>query len=115
MSAEPTADEGERTPRLVIVGNLEIDLSERRVRMKNDVVSLKPKEFEVLRLLAMRKGTVVVRSVFMTELFPDSQRGSNVVEVHMTYLRKKLARANDGIHYIETIYGKGYVLKSPRS
>jgi hypothetical protein len=65
----------------------------------------------ILELLSLRKGTILTKDMFRNHLYggmdgPDLK----IIDVFVCNLRKKLARASGGSHYIETVWGRGYVL-----
>lgn len=95
------------------VFDLRIDLSARYVERAGQVIHLTPREYELLAYLAARKGQVVSRRSLREYVFgttdPDS---SNVVEVYVRTLRRKVDRDHD-LKLIQTRRGYGYFLKSP--
>ncbi|MDX1564040.1 MAG: response regulator transcription factor [Phycisphaeraceae bacterium] len=96
----------------VSVGDLQIDLARRQVRRGGHAVELTQREFALLEYLAMRPGQVVSRTEIWDHVydFHDEAR-SNVVDVYIGYLRKKLhAPGTEPI--IHTRRGHGYVLES---
>jgi len=96
-----------------VVGDLEIDLSRRQVRRGGQAVELTQREFALLEYLAMRPGEVVSRTEIWDHVydFHDEAR-SNVVDVYIGYLRKKL-HAPGSPPIIHTRRGQGYILESP--
>ncbi len=88
---------------------LEIDPAAHRVSRNGEQVELTPREFAVLRLLMENRGRVMSRARLEEGLYPwDREVGSNAVEVHIHYLRKKL-----GNDVIKTIRGVGYIVERP--
>lgn len=99
------------TTAIVSVADLEIDTASKQVRRAGVPVRLTTREYSVLECLALRKGRVVSRDA-LTELLyePGVHPESNVVEVYVGYLRKKLGGAG-GAQLIHTRRGLGYVLQ----
>lgn len=99
------------TTAIITVGDLEIDTSSKQVRRAGLRVRLTAREYAVLECLALRKGRVVSRDT-LTELLyePGVHPESNVVEVYIGYLRRKLA-ARGGAQLIHTHRGLGYALE----
>lgn len=71
----------------------------------------------MLELLCLHKGTTLHYDLFRRHLFgddPANWRCRSMIGVQMCKLRKRLAKATEGEHYIETVYGGGYVLRDPK-
>jgi len=94
----------------VQVKDLKIDLNTKRVWRGRDEVILTPREYALLEYLAMRAGQTVSRTDIWEHLYEfDSSATSNVVDVYIGYLRRKLDRPN-GPELIATVRGLGYKL-----
>jgi len=90
---------------------LEIDLVSRRVTRDRTDIALTQREFEVLEYLARHKGRTVTREMLGRDVWKDTNYAlTNVVEVYINLLRKKLDSA-DGPSLIDTVRGIGYCLK----
>ena len=88
-------------------GDVRLDLGRRRVERNGKAVDLSPKEFDLLAALIDAKGTVVARDALLRDVWEiDFDPGTNVIDVHIGRLRKKLDR--HGSPLIETVRGKGY-------
>lgn len=95
----------------VSAGDLHLDLSTRRVERHGTEIDLTPTEFSVLELLMRHNGQVVSRKMLCEHLWEvDWEGATNVIEVHMTRLRKKLDRHGCG-SWIQTVRGRGYALR----
>jgi DNA-binding response OmpR family regulator len=102
-------ERGHVKPRFVI-GDLEIDLVSRSVKRAGKQIHLTAREFMLLQYLAQREGQVVSRSEISKHLYgQDDEASSNVVDVYIGYLRKKLDQDHD-VKLIHTRRGQGYVL-----
>jgi DNA-binding response OmpR family regulator len=91
---------------VIRVGELEIDTTKRSVRRAGEAVVLSAREYALLEYLAMRTGELVTRTEIWEHVYDfHSDAHSNVVDVYIGYLRKKL-----GAELIQTRRGQGYVL-----
>ena len=96
---------------VIEIGDLEIDTTTKRVRRAGDPVDLTSREFALLELLARRRGEVVSRTEIWESLYDfQNQSTSNVVDVYIGYLRKKLDTPDENSR-IETRRGQGYRFK----
>ncbi len=99
----------QRSP-AIEVGPLCIETTQRRVTMNGAAVHLTPREYHLLELLARRGGEVVSRQEIWDCIYEfETESSSNVVEVFISYLRRKLDRPNEP-SLIETVRGHGYRL-----
>lgn len=100
--------------RLIQVGELAIDRAARIITFRGKSVRLTAREFDVLELLALRRGTVLTKAMFQNHLYAgrDVPHGKGI-DVFICKLRRKLAAATGGEHYIETVWGMGYRLSPP--
>lgn len=89
-----------------------LNLDTRTVDVDGTVVHLTNKEYAILELLAMRKGTVLTKEMFLNHLYGGMDEPEiKIIDVFVCKLRKKLADISDGTNYIETVWGRGYMLK----
>jgi two-component system response regulator PhoP len=95
-------------------GDLELDTGSREARIAGEPVTLTAFEYRLLEMLVMRAGRVVSKAEITDQLYDqDFERDSNVIEVLLTRLRKKLdPDRSRGL--IETVRGQGYRLATPR-
>ena len=97
---------------VVRVGSLRVDTAAQRVRQGREELSLTPREYVLLEYLAMRKGQTVSRTDIWEHVYEfDADATSNVVDVYIGYLRKKLNRPGEP-SLIRTVRGRGYVLEA---
>jgi two-component system, cell cycle response regulator CtrA len=95
-------------------GKLAVNLDTRVVTVDALPVHLTPKEYGILELLSLRKGTILTKGVFLNHLYGGvDEPQPKIVDILICTLRKKLARATGDSHYIETVRGCGYVLREP--
>jgi DNA-binding response OmpR family regulator len=98
----------------IAVGDLRIETSTRRVWRGDDEIPLTPREYALLEYLALRAGETVSRTDIWEHIYEfKSEADSNVVDVYIGYLRKKIERAGRP-PLIHTIRGRGYSLREPR-
>lgn len=100
-------------PRSVITaGKLTVNLDVKTVEADGDRVHLTGKEYEVLELLALRIGELVTKEAFMDHLYAGiNAPRPKIIDVFICKLRKKLAAAAGGDKCIETVWGRGYLLR----
>jgi DNA-binding response OmpR family regulator len=99
----------ERPNESLVFGNLELDLTRREVRLDGRVLSLKPKEFELLLFLARHRGQVLSRDLILQRVWEwDFSGGSRTVDVHIRWLRAKIEPDPAFPSRIVTVRGAGY-------
>ena len=108
---------GGRTPRQnLVVGGLELEVSARKVTLDGEALELSPREFDLLRHLAERAGEVVTKKELLSEVWQQAWGGSDkTVDVHMSWLRRKLGETASEPRYLHTIRGVGVRLAAPES
>jgi DNA-binding response OmpR family regulator len=90
-----------------------INLDTRVVEVNEKQVHLTNKEYSILELLVIRKGKVLTKEMFLNHLYSSMDEPEiKIIDVFVCKLRKKLADAADGKNYIETVWGRGYMLKN---
>jgi two-component system cell cycle response regulator CtrA len=96
-------------------GDIIVNLDAKTVEVAGNRVHLTGKEYEMLELLSLRKGTTLTKEMFLNHLYGGMDEPElKIIDVFICKLRKKLAVANDGNSYIETVWGRGYVLRDPQ-
>jgi two-component system cell cycle response regulator CtrA len=77
-------------------------------------VHLTGKEYQILELLALRKGTTLTKEMFLNNLYGGMDEPElKIIDVYICKVRKKLASASGGRNFIETVWGRGYTLSEP--
>ena len=72
------------------------------------------KEYQILELLSLRKGMTLTKEMFLNHLYGGIEEPDvKIIDVFICKLRKKLAVACNGVHFIETVWGRGYALRDP--
>jgi two-component system, cell cycle response regulator CtrA len=96
------------------VGRLTVNLTTKMVEVDGEPIRLTGREYAILELLAVRKGSTLSKEVFLNHLYGGMEEPEfKIIDVFVCKLRKKLSDALDGENYIETIWGRGYVLREP--
>ena len=99
---------------MIATGKLMVNLDSRTVEVANQRVHLTGKEYGMLELLSLRKGTTLTKEMFLNHLYGGMDEPElKIIDVFICKLRKKLANASQGRNYIETVWGRGYVLREP--
>lgn len=99
---------------VITTGRLSVDLNAKTVEVDGSAVRLTAKEYQILELLALRKGATMTKEMFLNHLYDGTDDPDiKIIDVFICKLRKKLADMCDGHHYIETNWGRGYTLRDP--
>jgi len=98
----------------VVVGALVVDPAAREATLDGEVLQLSPKEFDLLAYLATRAGDVVSKRELIAEVWRQPWGGSEkTVDVHLSWLRRKLGESAADSRYIHTVHGVGVKLVAP--
>ena len=99
---------------VINTGDLCVNLDTKTVEVNSARVHLTGKEYQMLELLSLRKGTTLTKEMFLNHLYGGMDEPElKIIDVFICKLRKKLADANQGEHHIETVWGRGYTLRDP--
>jgi len=99
---------------IIRTGKLSVNLDARTVEVESQPLHLTGKEYGILELLSLRKGTTLTKEMFLNHLYGGMDEPElKIIDVFVCKLRKKLASATGGDNYIETVWGRGYVLRDP--
>ncbi len=105
---------GDQVESVIRCGDLTLKLDQKRAQMGRRDLGLTTKEYQMLELLAMRQGTPITKDMFLGHLYGGmDEPDQKIIDVFICKLRKKLMQASGGKDYIETIWGRGYVLRNP--
>ncbi len=100
---------------VIKTGDVVVNLDAKTVEVTGQRVHLTGKEYQMLELLSLRKGTTLTKEMFLNHLYGGMDEPElKIIDVFICKLRKKLAAATGGDHYIETVWGRGYVLRDPQ-
>jgi len=99
---------------VIQTGDLVVNLDTKTVKVKGENVHLTTKEYQMLELLSLRKGTTISKEMFLNHLYGGMDEPEvKIIDVFICKLRKKLGDASDGKDYIETLWGRGFALREP--
>ncbi|MBL9050502.1 MAG: response regulator transcription factor [Tabrizicola sp.] len=99
---------------VIKTGQVSVNLDAKTVDVEGKTVHLTGKEYQMLELLSLRKGTTLTKEMFLNHLYGGMDEPElKIIDVFICKLRKKLAEATGGENYIETVWGRGYVLRDP--
>jgi two-component system cell cycle response regulator CtrA len=99
---------------IIHTGKIAVNLDAKTVEANGYPVHLTGKEYQMLELLSLRKGSTLTKEMFLNHLYGGMDEPEvKIIDVFICKLRKKLALATDGANYIETVWGRGYVLRDP--
>src|ERR1700712_3270295 len=95
----------------ITTGDLVVNLDEKTVSISGSRVNLTGKEYQMLELLSLRKGSTLTKEMFLNHIYGGMDEPElKIIDVFICKLRKKLATASGGKNFIETVWGRGYVL-----
>lgn len=101
---------------VIRTGQVCVNLDAKTVEVDGKSVHLTGKEYQMLELLSLRKGTTLTKEMFLNHLYGGMDEPElKIIDVFICKLRKKLAEATGGVNHIETVWGRGYVLRDPTS
>jgi two-component system cell cycle response regulator CtrA len=101
---------------VIKTGKLLVNLDTRTVEVSGAPLHLTGKEYGILELLSLRKGTTLTKEMFLNHLYGGMDEPElKIIDVFVCKLRKKLSQSTGGENYIETVWGRGYVLRDPES
>jgi two-component system, cell cycle response regulator CtrA len=99
---------------VISIGDLVVNMDSKLVAIQGNRVQLTGKEYQMLELLALRKGTTLTKEMFLNHLYGGMDEPElKIVDVFICKLRKKLFNASGGLQYIETVWGRGYNIQEP--
>ena len=100
---------------IINTGKISVNLDAKTVEVGGKAVHLTGKEYQMLELLSLRKGTTLTKKMFLNHLYGGMDEPElKIIDVFICKLRKKLSTATGGENYIETVWGRGYVLRDPQ-
>jgi DNA-binding response OmpR family regulator len=102
-----------QAPAELTVGGLVVDPQGRTASLDGVPLSLSRREFDLLAYLARRAGTVVTRRQLLQDVWPADSRSAETVDVHVTWLRRKLGERAVDPRYLHTVRGVGVRLSAP--
>jgi len=98
----------------LVVGPLTVDVRGRTATLDGRALDLSPKEFDLLAYLAARPGTVVSKRELLREVWQSAYGGADkTVDVHLSWLRRKLGETAQEPRFIASVRGVGVKLVEP--
>src|SRR6202161_2780947 len=99
---------------VIKTGDITVNLDAKTVEVHGARVHPTGQEYQMLELLSLRKGTTLTKEMFLNHLYGGMDEPElKIIDVFICKLRKKLANASEGRNFIETVWGRGYVLREP--
>ena len=99
---------------IIRTGEVEVNLDTQTVTVGTKTLHLTGKEYGIMELLSLRKGSTLNKDQFLNHLYGGIDEPElKIIDVFICKLRKKLEKASGGKNYIETVWGRGYVLRDP--
>jgi two-component system cell cycle response regulator CtrA len=99
---------------IIRTGKIAVNLDAKIVEVDGETVHLTGKEYQMLELLSLRKGTTLSKAIFLNHLYGGMDEPDlKIIDVFVCKLRKKLVEATGEDSCIQTVWGRGYVLKDP--
>ncbi|EJF77283.1 cell cycle response regulator CtrA [Bartonella sp. DB5-6] len=99
---------------VIVTGDLTVNLDAKTVEVAGRPVHLTGKEYQMLELLSLRKGTTLTKEMFLNHLYGGMDEPElKIIDVFICKLRKKLEAVSSHVNYIDTVWGRGYVLRDP--
>jgi len=97
---------------IIRTGRMNVNLQARTVEIDGRPIRLTGKEYAILELLSLRKGSTLTKEMFLNHLYGGIDEPElKIIDVFICKLRKKLCDSLEGDNYIETVWGRGYVLR----
>lgn len=101
---------------VIRTGKLGVNLDAKTVEVDGNRVHVTGKEYAMLELLSLRKGTTLTKDMFLNHLYNGiDEPEAKIIDVFICKLRKKLSLSCGGNNYIETVWGRGYVLRDAQT
>ena len=99
---------------VVKTGQITVNLDAKTVEVAGRRVPLTGKEYQMMELLSLRKGVTLTKEMFLNHLYGGMNEPEiKIIDVFICKLRKKIAAATGGDHHVETVWGRGYMLRDP--
>lgn len=100
---------------VIRTGAIEVNLDAHTAFVNGKPLHLTGREYGILERLSLSKGTTLSKEQFLTHLYNGMDEPElKIIDVFICKLRKKIAAATGGQDYIETVWGRGYVLREPK-
>ncbi|MDI1263903.1 MAG: response regulator transcription factor [bacterium] len=99
---------------IIVTGDLIVDLDTRTVTVRGMALHLTGKEYALLELFSLRKGTLLTKEMILNHLYGGMDEPElKIIDVFICKLRKKLSKATNGDWMLDTVWGRGYIMRDP--
>ena len=99
---------------MIKTGRMVVNLQNRTASVDGNTINLTGKEYAILELLSLRKGTTLTKEMFLNHLYGGMDEPElKIIDVFICKLRRKITEALGDDNCIETVWGRGYVLRDP--
>jgi two-component system cell cycle response regulator CtrA len=100
---------------IIKTGDIEVNLDGKTVEVRGNNVHLTDKEYQMLELWSLRKGTTLTKEMFLNHFYGGMDEPElKIIDVFICKLLKKLSEATGRENHIETVWARGYVLRDPK-
>ena len=100
---------------VIKTGDLSVNLGHKTVEVGGARVHLTGKEYQILELLALRKGATITKEMLLNHLYGGLDEPQiKIIDVFICKMRRRLAMASGGKNYVSTVWGRGYMLRDPK-
>ena len=100
---------------IIKTGDIEVNLDEKTVEVRGNTVHLTDKEYQMLELWSLCKGTTLTKEMFLNHFYGGMDEPElKIIDVFICKLLKKLSEATGRENHIETVWARGYVLRDPK-
>lgn len=97
---------------VITIGPMNLDFSNRVVTIYDAEIPLTGKEYSILELLTLKRGSVITKETFLNHIYGGMDEPDlKIVDVFICKLRKKMSDMSGGLNFIETVWGRGYTIK----
>lgn len=97
---------------VITIGPMNLDFSNRVVTIYDVEIPLTSKEYSILELLTLKRGSIITKETFLNHIYGGMDEPDlKIVDVFICKLRKKMSDMSGGLNFIETIWGRGYTIK----
>ncbi|MDR1609796.1 MAG: response regulator transcription factor [Holosporales bacterium] len=97
---------------VINIGPIEVNLKRKYVKVFDIEIPLTKKEYAIMELLAIKRGAILPKEAFLNHIYGGMDEPDlKIVDVFICRLRRKIASLTGGLNFIETIWGRGYILK----
>lgn len=97
---------------VIKIGPMTVNIKQRKVYIYDTEMILTNKEYAILELLAMKSGSVLAKEIFLNHIYGGMDEPElKIIDVFVCKIRKKIAELTGGLNLIETVWGRGYIMR----